>query len=178
MEDNVTAGTFLPQTPYTSSPQGNYIQSSQAFFVERASPGPASIAFDETNKSSNYTPLLFRPVTGKNTARIRSILLVVQGDKSTILADGNLAEFSTDYTNDVDIRDAFKFTNIHENLGLKRDGKILSIERRTDVVSDDTLFFDLTKATPRNYRLQLICENMNPLLSAILEIHLPEQKYR
>ncbi|MEO6721820.1 MAG: T9SS type A sorting domain-containing protein [Ferruginibacter sp.] len=169
MEDLTTPGSFQPQAPYGTSPQRNYIQSSQAFFVERASPGPASLVFDESNKSNDYTPALFRPASGDNIASIRSALLLLQNDNSTILADGSLAQFRNDFNNAVDIKDAYKFLNIHENLGFTRNGNILAIERRANIIADDTLFYYLKKLTPRNYRLELVSENMDPLVSAFLE---------
>ena len=171
MEDYQTPGTFLPQTANSTSPQTNFIQSSQSFIVERAVPGTASIIVEESHKSGNYTPLLFRPATpaGNKPASIKTNLLLLQTNGATLLTDGNRAEFRDDFNDTVDTQDAYKFININENIAFKRNGQVLAVERRGSIVADDTLFYNLSKLTSNQYELELIIENMGPFVTVFLE---------
>ena len=147
------------------------IQSGQAFFIETdAVVGPSSINFEETHKTSNNNQGMFRPVRpASKMIGFRSTLNLMNGDGTVQLADGNLAEFNVDYNDVVDFQDALKFVNIHENFSLVRNKTLIGMERRPHIGSDDTLFFNLTHTTNRNYQFLFEPENMDPLLLAFLE---------
>ncbi len=168
MEDLSSLGSFTP-TVQTSSTQRNFIQSSQAFFVENNGLG-ASVTIEEQHKSNNYNPNLFRPAKPLNEiAYLRTNLLQLNSAGSNLVVDGFLAAYDNGYNSAVDILDALKFTNINENLGLKRDGKILCVERRALITADDTLFIQISRTTQRRYRLAFEPANLDPLLTAFLE---------
>ena len=158
VEDFATPGIFIPTAPYGGSSQNNYIQSSQAFFVQRILPASASITFRESNKASAYNPSIFRPAEGLGGEGefIRTSLHLLNNDSSTSIADGNMAEFGDAYSNDVDINDALKFGNVNETFSLVRNSKKLAVERRPFIAESDTIFYFLTHATQRNYQFQFI----------------------
>jgi len=52
----------------------------------------------------------------------------------------------------IDKYDALKFNNARETFGLERMGKIISIERRKEVITEDTLFFYITRTNQRKYQ--------------------------
>jgi len=90
------------------------------------------------------------------TEFMRINLFLLQPDSSTILADGDYAEYNNLYHDSVTLEDATKFTNILENIGLLRYGKTLSVERRPIIKTNDTLFIRLWKTTQRSYQIQLV----------------------
>jgi hypothetical protein len=95
------------------------------------------------------------------TESIRSNLYLLNADNSTVLADGNLVQFSNSYCSCVDRVDAVKLGNIDETFGLMRDNVLLAIERRPLITIADTLFFSLAKTTERNYQFQFITTLLN-----------------
>jgi hypothetical protein len=78
-------------------------------------------------------------------------------------------EFNNQFSDKVDKEDALKLTNINENFNLIRDGKKLSVERRTLINKKDTIFFQLSRTTPRNYQFTFSPKNLDSNLVAILE---------
>ncbi len=156
MEDLATPGIFIPTAPYGGSSQNNYIQSSQAFFVERILPASASITFQESNKAPFNNPFIFRPVAelGNRGEFIRTNLHLLHNDSATSIADGNTVEFGDTYSNDIDINDALKFGNVNETFSLTRSNQKLAVERRPFITESDTIFYFLTHATQRNYQFQ------------------------
>lgn len=146
---------------YVSAVQGStqtkYIQSSQAFFVQTNSNGPASITFDETSKSAYDVNGMFRPQTpvpaGIGAGQIITVLNLLETSGKTSLADGVIAEFDNNYSAAIDMDDAVKFTNTNENISIVRNGSSFAAERRPSVTSNDTIYFKLTTTTQRSYQL-------------------------
>jgi hypothetical protein len=60
----------------------------------------------------------------------------------------------------VDHDDALKIQNSGENLGLSRDGQLLSVETRSPVSADDTLYFNTKNFSQQTYHLRFEPENM------------------
>jgi hypothetical protein len=106
--------------------------------------------------------------TGEESLRINLYLL--NENNKTILADGVLSEYNRSYHDSVTIEDAYKMTNIRENLGLNRYGTMLAIERRPDITGPDTLFMKLWKTSQRNYQLEFVGINLDqPGVTAFLQ---------
>jgi hypothetical protein len=169
MEDPSHTGNFMPISLPTST-QRNFIQSSQAFFVQVAGAGAASVVFDENDKATDYNPALFRPQTpAAQIESIRTTLLQLNPDNSTLMVDGVLLQAADAYNDKVDIQDALKFTNINENLGMMRNSVLLSVERRQLLKDNDTIYLYLAKTTQRKYRLEFAPTNVDPILTAYLE---------
>ncbi|MEO6733000.1 MAG: Ig-like domain-containing protein [Ferruginibacter sp.] len=168
MEDLATPGTFAP-TNISISPQGNHIQSSQAFFVEVTGSGP-SLTISENAKSANYNTAFFRPATPSSQIQsLRVNVLYVNADNTTLLTDGTFVQFDGSFNDKVDIQDALKFGNITESLSLLRYNKYLAVERRPLVTDNDTIFLQLSRSTQRNYRFQFIPSSFDPAVTAFLE---------
>jgi len=170
IDDVNNTGTYT-QTPLSVGGQDLNIQSSQAFFVETdATVGPASISFDESNKTTVNNSGMFRPLQpSTQKAAFRSSLNLVNADGTMHLADGNYAVFNEAFHDAVDNQDAFKFVNIHEDFALIRNKTLISMERRPLIAATDTLFFNLTHTSQRNYRFMFEPENLDPLLMAFLD---------
>ncbi len=107
------------------------------------------------------------PLTGPES--IRTNLYLLNANNTTILADGVLTEYNNLFHDSVYMEDAYKFTNINENLGLTRYGSVLAVERRPIITNNDTLYFKLWKTTRRNYQLEFVTINLNhPGMQAFL----------
>jgi hypothetical protein len=147
------------------------IQSSQAFFVETdAAVGASSITFDESSKTTVNNLNIFRPASPSAVnSSFRSILYFVNSDNSTKLVDGNLAEFSDNFNNVVDLQDALKFSNVNETFALFRNNTSIAMERRQPITIADTLFFNLLRTTQRNYRFEFQPVDFDPSLIAFIE---------
>ena len=78
---------------------------------------------------------------------------MINNDTSTYITDGNLIQYSAAYSNKIDIYDARKIINAAENFGIDSGGKLLAIERRTDIIPTDTIFYRLTGLSKRSYRI-------------------------
>jgi len=102
--------------------------------------------------------------------RLISNLYVITAAGNSVLLDGTLTMYSTDFSNDLDRYDARKMTNPGENWGMIRSNKVYIVERRHIIEGTDSVFFkmwNMRKET--NYRVQFIAANLNfPGRSAVL----------
>ncbi|MEO6233207.1 MAG: T9SS type A sorting domain-containing protein [Ferruginibacter sp.] len=99
-----------------------------------------------------------------------NLYLLNTSNNSTILADGVYTEYNDLYHDSVMLEDAYKFTNINENLGLSRYGSTLAVERRPLIVNSDTLYFRLWKTTQRFYQFEFVPTNLaHPGMDAVLQ---------
>ncbi|MEO6232306.1 MAG: T9SS type A sorting domain-containing protein [Ferruginibacter sp.] len=155
LEDPENDGTYVKSVMGSSLTP--IIQSAQAFFVETDINGPASLTFTEDDKTGVNNNFFLRPpqpaIATTTGSMAINLYLSEPGDK-LILADGIYVAFGDAYRNEVTNEDAFKFTNVNENIGLLHFGKTLCIERRPSITPKDTLFLRLWKTTPRNYQVE------------------------
>jgi hypothetical protein len=156
------------------STQTNDIQSGQAFFVQTESNAPASITFNELNKSENTIKGMFRPTTntpaGFGTGQIVTTLNLLNTDGTSTLADGVIAEFSNNYSAAIDINDAYKYTNSNENISIMSSNASLAADRRPALTMNDTVYFKLATTTQRAYQFVFDVTNMEePGMMAFLE---------
>lgn len=106
--------------------------------------------------------------SGIETMRVNLYLLMQ--NNTTILADGVLTEYNNLYHDSVTLEDAYKFTNINENLGLVRHGHTLAVERRPIITTIDTLYLKLWKTSKRSYQFEFVTTNLDhPGMQGFLE---------
>jgi hypothetical protein len=72
----------------------------------------------------------------------------------------------------VDHDDAQKTGNAGENFGLTRSNKLLAVETRGDVKSEDTLYYYMSNLRPMNYKLKFIPKNMPMASAELIDKHL------
>ena len=101
---------------------------------------------------------LFTPASSQ--VRMRANLMIVDANGATLM-DGNMTNYSSAYSNAVDGYDIWKMSNFGENFGILRSTANLVIERRSLISSSDTTFFRMWNVQQRNYRLQVITENLH-----------------
>lgn len=134
----------------TSGSVMNTIEFGQAFFVHATSTGNTSFTENAKTTGSN---MVFRPGGTNVTNSLITNLFAVDavGDN---LADGTMVLFNNSYSNAVDGMDALKLTNFGVNLGMIRNGKTLSVEKRLPISTFDTIFFNLSNAKQQKYRFE------------------------
>ena len=103
-------------------------------------------------------------------AQLRSNLYIVSSDGSTVLMDGALTQYYSDYTNAIDGMDARKMSNMSENWGMVRNNTVYVIERRHTIEGNDSIFFKMWNMRKITYRLELMASNLDfPGRTGILE---------
>ncbi len=134
-----------------------FIESGQAFFVvSNAAVAPHSITINENSKVGSNVQVA-------RTSTLDTYLstkIYVGTGANAVLFDGNRVDFDASYLNDVDDNDALKLSNFGENIGILRDGKTISVERRAAVVNTDTIFYSLGQLKQQDYHLELTAGNL------------------
>lgn len=149
--------------------QTQIIQSKQAFLVETTNASSPNIVFNESAKSIINNLTLFRPVTKPN-ASLATNLYTVNADGTKNVADGVLAQFSKDYSDDLDHMDALKFGNVNETFSINSRNTLYMLQRRQPLNGNDTIFLSLKKSRQLNYRFNFIAGNLTANnLTAYLE---------
>lgn len=152
--------TYVPSPGGGSYGGGNrFIESGQAFFVvANASVVPHSITINENSKVGSNVQVA--RLTGGD-AKSLSTRLFVASASGPQLYDGNRVDFDGVYSNVIDDNDIPKFSNFGENIGLAREGKSISVERRAEIVGADTIFFQLGQLRQQTYQLEFTPENLS-----------------
>ena len=144
-----------------------FIQSGQAFFVN-APFNSGTVKFTEASKvsGSNMVNRGENTVTAK---QLRTNLYVIKNGEP-VLIDGNRLFYNRSYSNSLDMQDAVKFKNTGENLGIRSNGKTLSVERRKPIVKTDTIFYQLGQLKIQQYQFEFIASDLRQEgLAAFLE---------
>lgn len=139
----------------------NTIESGQAFIVMSSEPeggANGSVSFGEDAKIPGSN--LVSRNTQDVTKTLRSQLHVVINGEPMLL-DGNAVQFSTHWSNDLDIHDAVKLNNTGENFGINRNGKLLSVERRNEIRFTDTIQFHMNQLNVNRYRIEFLPNHLN-----------------
>lgn len=136
----------------------NTIQSGAAFFVTAVG-SSGSITINESSKTSGSN-MVFRPGSPTNLPAQTFItnLYAISGGINK-LADGNGVFFDDQYAAQLDGDDNRKMSNFGENFSLMRDSSELVVERRPQVSSTDTLFFEMYKLKRISYQLEFFGQN-------------------
>ncbi|MEO8821495.1 MAG: hypothetical protein ABI374_11675, partial [Ginsengibacter sp.] len=150
-------------TNYKTSGDYRYIQSGQAFFVFNYTASAGSVSFSESCKVSGSNHLVTR-----KAEQINGILFANLNAQNNIVLDGNAVSFSSKFSNEIDANDALKILSGTANFGLKRAGKILSVEARKEVTLSDTIFYSLENLSKQQYKLVFLPEKMQPGFDAHL----------
>ena len=145
----------------------NYIASGQAFFVQ-GDVGGGSLLLKKPPKQRKWD--CFVSTSGLPKPQLRANLYGVNADNTTYITDGLLINYDDNYSNNVDDMDAIKAINTSENLSVKTAGKLLVVERRHTITSQDTIFLNLTGVKAQQYRFEFMADQLyRPGLTAFLE---------
>lgn len=143
-----------------------YLQPGQAVFVQTTGASPA-LTFNEASKVSIFTNV-YRPVSAMPKLSIQLLLNSTAGLQN--MADGIVAVFDDTFPAAISEEDATKFTNIDENLAIRHaSGKLLSIEARPSVQTNDTLKLSTWQYRNSNYIMSINTTNFAPNTMAYLK---------
>jgi hypothetical protein len=167
----ITATTNFQALPggtsiYNTSDDFRNIQSGQAFFVYNFSTVPGSVAFSEACKSETGSRLVNRNPPGLFYEK--QILFTSLYSSNGKIIDGNAMVYSNGFSNKIDSDDAMKLSNSGENIGIKREDKILAVEARQSLQDADTIFFNLRNLSKQKYSLMFVSKNMPKGFEAFL----------
>ncbi|MEO6489860.1 MAG: hypothetical protein ABIO04_07980 [Ferruginibacter sp.] len=145
----------------------SYIESGQAFFVNSTT-SSGSVPFREAAKvSGSYDVNRVGPPAVAKQLRT-NLNVIISGEP--LLLDGNLVQFGHHMKDVVDDNDGLKFKNSGENIAMNRDGKLLSVERRSLIQHNDTIFYNLGLLRVQQYEFEFIPTDLQqPGLHAWLE---------
>ena len=159
----VTPGGGSYSAPYNQDP--DYMESGEAFLVG-GNASAYTITFKEDIKTSGNN-LVSRPYGRSQSFQAN---LFINKNGVTSLMDGIKADIGTNFSNSPDDDDAYKILNSSDNVSLKRDGQLLSVERHNSINEKDTFFLNLNSTRVQNYQWQLNIDNMDqPGLTGFLE---------
>ncbi len=159
----VTPGGGSYGAPYNQD--SNRIESGSAFFVG-GNASPYTITFHEDIKpSGNF--IISSPIRKKEYLQAN---LFINANGVTSLMDGIRADIGNQFLNVLDDNDAYKISNSSENVSIKRNGKLLSVERHNTINASDTFFLNIANMKAQNYQWQLKMQNLDqPGLSGFLK---------
>lgn len=148
---------------YNTTSDYRNIQSGQAFFVFNYTSLSGSVSFTEACKLSGNQHLVNRKAEQTN-----GILFANLMTQNNIVLDGNAVSFAAKFSNEIDRNDALKISGVSANFGLKRAGKLLSVEARQEITISDTIFYSLENLSRQEYNLTFVPEKMQPDFEAYL----------
>jgi len=150
------------------SPVSQYIASGEAFIVTSLNgTSSGSLTIRESDKKNGGSDQTFRINQGEEQ-KIRIDLYKVNATNADLL-DGALVTYADNYQNLVDEYDAIKPFGSGELIGLLRQGKTFSIERRKSITSTDTVYLQQSQMRIGNYRMVIELSNMaSPGMTAFL----------
>lgn len=145
--------------------QATNIESGQAFFV-RAPLTAGTVTFTEASKATGSNNVYRMPVQAAKQLRTKLNVII---NNAAVLIDGTLIQFDATHSNLIDMEDAVKFANAAENIGIKTNGTILSVERRGLIGRKDTIFYNMGQLKIQQYELEFIPQRLSePGLEAFL----------
>ena len=144
-----------------------YVESGQGFFV-RTTTNIGAITFKESNKVDGSYLVARPPVSSFRSFRT-NILRVQNGEPN--LVDGVVNVYDLSFSNNIDASDAIKFKNSMENISIiSASNDLLSIDRRSGINNNDTIFFKLNQLRLSRYQFEFTPEYLDDLgLEAYLE---------
>ena len=120
--------TFLNNNNNVSGSAVNqYLQPMQACFVTTVANGAASITFQESNKFTTTNEQVYSTDNTSIPMLRLNLFDAASLSFNSSSLDGILYFFGTEFSNDLDLYDAAKLTNLDENLSCVVEGKKLSI---------------------------------------------------
>lgn len=165
-------GTYAVAGNASGLPTDGTIQSGVAFMIAADNAG-GTITFHETSKLSSSGQAGIASRTANITGSIASLttnLLAVTA-AGPVITDGVINAYHPAYLNEVNGQDALRLAtfNTKEGLSIVRKNKLIGVERRNVITTNDTTFLHILNMNKTNYQFQFIGKNLDPSLTAFLE---------
>ena len=133
----------------------NTIESGQAFFV-RANAGAGTVQIKETDKVTGSSVVSFTAETSlSEMENLKTTLSIKDAANNSTLVDGALVVFDAAASNEVDLFDALKLKNTSENIAIKNNAALLSVEQKAFIENNDSIHLNITGLRLANYQLKL-----------------------
>jgi hypothetical protein len=155
----IPLGSYAPGVPNTT------VQTGQAFFVHSTA-GSGAVTLTESSKTTGYNDV-FRPEAPVGTSS--QLVTNLYEGAAYDLSDVAVSVFNSGYSDAVDGTDAIKLSNTGTNMGISREGKILSIEGRQLINSTDTIFYNMWNLKAQPYKFSFVPSGLNTGLTAYLQ---------
>ncbi|MEO8853665.1 MAG: hypothetical protein ABI359_07800, partial [Ginsengibacter sp.] len=164
----ISAATNFKPVPggtsnYKNSTNYRFIQSGQAFFVYNFTESAGLLSFSEDCKIDDNHNLVNRAMGSDN-----QILYANIKTQDGIVVDGNAVAFDDNFSDKDNSEDVVKRMNDQENFGIAGKNKILAVEARSEINSNDTIFYYLKNLRKQNYVLCFNTENVNANANAFI----------
>lgn len=163
---------------YKSIPSSSYVagtlEAGQGFFVQSSDGKSAgALQFSEAVKDSTLSTTSADRMGGNVADTSLQInLKLFNADSTTAVADGVLFQFGSSYSDSVDNGDALKMGNTAENLGIKEEGHLLTIDERTMPRKGDSLYLSLTGTKAASYQFEIIASSLSAQSLALYDRYL------
>jgi hypothetical protein len=141
-----------------------HIQSGQAFFV-KAITSTAALGIRQAHKSTINNVNVFRTGTPE---QLSIGLYFTEADGTRRIADGVNTIFNNYYSAGIDGNDAEEIPNFNENLAIRKDGKMLSIEGRPLVEDAETIELEMARMKVQPYEFEFTPKFNAPGMEAFL----------
>lgn len=132
------------------------IQSGMAFAIQYPAGPPPSLRYKEAFKVSGSNISLYRPTLNQ----LRTTLIAKNADGTASVNDGTLICIGGAFDNKADQDDANKMLNFTENISMVKGDIDLSIEKKSSITDNDTVFFKLSKMKTKSYSLAFDLDGM------------------
>ena len=148
--DLSTGDSQTPAGNPSSSAANQFVMPGQSLFVQTVNNGAADITFTEASKDVNATPTA---VFSDNEQASINLKLYKPSELNNdeFESDAIQINFNDQFNNAATNQDADKLTNPDENLARSIDGELLSIEKRSMPVDNETLDLFTSGYTVDNY---------------------------
>ncbi|RYE22808.1 MAG: hypothetical protein EOP51_12325 [Sphingobacteriales bacterium] len=150
-----TPGGVTGSNIYDTSKTYPNMQSGQAIYVRSFSNNPR-IQFNEDMKADSSMLVNRGASETENIQMISTMIYTSTG----LLRDGNRVVFDDAYSDAVDRNDAIKFNNNGVNFGLVRNTKNLSVEAKSALKINDTLFYRMSAIPTGDFKIGISAENL------------------
>jgi|GEM_PF-1415708 len=145
-------GSGYDYAPAPASSISEFVQSGAAFFVD--SKGAGTLAVNENHKAGGGSDNVFRPSGTQSKLHIN--LRSVNSDGTQPVVDGVMIGYDENFDDAINGMDAAKLpSNTNENLSVKKGGQLLSIERRKQFTTADTIYLNMNYLKVKSYQLEL-----------------------
>src|SRR6185312_6097996 len=150
---------------YNTTSDYRNIQSGQAFFVNNFTDKEGSVGFSESCKITDAHHLVNRGATSQiSETQILTTKLVLKDN----VVDANAVAFDKKFSNKSDGDDAWKLSNSNESFGIRRNGKLLTVEAREEIKVLDSIFYNMENLSKQAYKLFFMPEKIRDGLEAFL----------
>jgi hypothetical protein len=134
----------------------NTIESGQAFFIQGSS-SARTIQFPEVAKTPRVQEVFFT----SGNPQILTARLSIKDLGVLTLVDGTMVSISNTQTTNVDFDDAKKIANTSENVSVKRNNTLISLERRGLITNNDSIQLNLTGLRVKDYQWDVNISNLD-----------------